>query len=254
MPIIQVIFEIIKNILLKFLLTDVIKKVISWKLIKDTLFVLTCICSFVVFWYLFKLQEYTKTGSEHLRYSNFISSKMKPKIDTTVDELFKDSKENSYFFISLIEVDFSKSYCEFRWKYIKGFNEGTKKSFEEIKKKNPNYRDDTPLLCDSYDTKEKIIELSNSRINVDLENGNKNLLFTQKKWLDDEKTNYKVAYLTYFIKPYESKSEFYIIQVASLKPLKKIIQKNRFDYQFQSLVNELNKITQSPKPYDFFNK
>ena len=245
-----VIVEIIKNILLK----NVIKKIFSWKSIKDTSITLACICALALFYYLFKLQEYSKTGSEHFRYSNFISTKMKPKIDETINELFKNSKKNSYFFISLVEVDFSKSYCEFRWKYIKGFNEGTKKSFEEIKKKNPNYRDDSPLLCDSYDTKQKIIELSNSRINVDLENGNKNLLFTQKKWLDDEKTNYKVGYLTYFIKPYQSKTEFYIIQVASLHPLREIIQKNRFDYQFQSLVNELNKITESPKTYEIINR
>tara|TARA_R100000734_G_C3308776_1_gene99425 strand:- start:195 stop:950 length:756 start_codon:yes stop_codon:yes gene_type:complete len=245
-----VIVEIIKSIFLK----DALKKVFSFKLIRDAFISLACISAIVVFFYSFKLQEYIKTGSEHFRYSGFISSKIKPKIDNTIDELFKGAKKNSYLFISLVEVSFDGNYCSYRWKYIKGFNEGTKKTFDQIKGSNGVYRDDIAWPCSSFDSQERLVKLSNSKIRVDMGDSDENLLFTQKKWLDEERSNYKINYLTYFIKPYKSQNEFYIIQIASRKPLKKILKINIFDVKFQSLIKELNKITEPKKWYEIFNR
>jgi len=244
------IFEIFKS----FFLKGIIKKIFSFKSIRDSFVIFACISSIAIFYYSFKLQEYAKTGSEHFRYSDFISSKMKPKIDSVIDELFETSSRNSYFFISLVEVNFNNNYCQYRWKYVRGFNEGSKQSFDEIQKKNPNFREDMAWMCSEWDTKERLTDLANSRINIDVENSTKSLLFTQKQWIDEGKTNYKINYLTFFIKAYTSNSEFYIIQVASKKPLKKIVQSNIFDYKFQSLIEELHKITKPIKWYDIFNR
>ena len=250
MPIIHIVFEILKSIFLK----GAIRKIFSFKALRDVFIIFSGICAVVIFWYTFKLQEYTKTGSEHFRYSNFISSEMKPKINDTISDLFNERKENNaYFFISLVEISFKKV-CKYRWKYIRGFNEGTIKSFENIKKANVNYKEKTLFPCSEKDTKEKLIALSNSRIRVDINNSDKNLLHTQERWLDDEKTNYKVAYLTYFIKPYDSNNQFYMLQVASLKPLKKIIEINLFESALMDLMRELHIITEPKKWYEILDR
>lgn len=247
----KIILEIFKSIFLK----GMIKKMLSLTLIKDLLKTLAYICALVLFYYIFKFQEYTKTGSGHFKYSRFISSKMKPKIDETVDELFKKRLEpNAYLFISLVEVHFEIDRCKYRWKYIRGFNEGTKKAYESIVDSREIYNDKRLWNCSRFDKKERLESLSNSRIRVDVKNENSNLLYTQKKFIDGDLSNYKVNYLTYFLKPYVSNSEFYIIQVASRKPLKQIIAFDTFDTQFEDLIQELHKITKPIKWYDIFNK
>lgn len=246
----KIILEIFKSIFLK----EIIKKIFSFKSIRDTFIIFACISSIVVFYYFFKSHKYSNTGSEHMRYSNFISSKMKPIIKSAVNELFRDAKKNSYFFISLVEVKFSDYICEFKFKYIRGFRGGMKQSFMDIEKDNHIFNEKTNYMCDEWDTKEKLAKLANRRIDVDIENSAKDLLSTQKKWIEDGRANYKINYLTYYIKGYRSNSEFYVIQVASRKPLKKIIQTDIFDAKFQALIQELNKITNPIKWYEILNR
>lgn len=251
---IKIILEIFKSIFLK----GIIKKIFfffSFKLIRDTFVIFACISLIAIFYYLFKLQKYSDTASEHFRHSGFISSKMKPKIDETIDELFKKRlKPNAYFFISLVEVHFKTDRCKYRWKYIRGFNEGTKKAYKSIVDSREIYDDKRLWNCSRFDKKERLESLSNSRIRVDVKNENSNLLHTQKKFIDEDLSNYKVNYLTYFLKPYVSNSEFYIIQVASRKPLKQIIAFDTFDTQFEDLIQELQLITEPIKWYEIFNR
>lgn len=247
----HLILELLKNLFLK----DLIKKIFSFKLIKDLSVTLACICALVLFYYTFKLQKYTKTGSEHFKYSEFISSKMKPKIDYTIDELFKSRLEpNAYLFISFVEVHYGKYNCRYRWKYIRGFNEGTRKTYKNIIESREIYDDKRTWACSHFDKKERLESLSNSRIRVDVKNENSNLLYTQKQFIDDDMSNYKINYLTYFLKPYGSNSEFYIIQVATTKPLKKIIVFDTFNSKFEDLIQELQSITKPKKWYEIFDR
>lgn len=247
----HLILELLKNLFLK----DIIKKIFSFKLIKDLSITLACICALALFYYSFKLQEYTKTGSEHFKYSGFISSKMKPKIDDTIDKLFESRlKPNAYLFISLVEVHFQTDKCRYRWKYIRGFNEGTKKTYKNIVESKEIYDEKRLWTCSYFDKKERLELLSNSRIRVDVKNENSNLLYTQKQFIDNDMSNYKINYLTYFLKPYISNSEFYIIQVASEKPLKEIIVFDSFDSKFEDLIEELQSITKPKKWYEIFDR
>jgi hypothetical protein len=243
--------ELLKNLFLK----DIIKKIFSFKLIKDLSKTLAYICALALFYYLFKLEGYKNAGSGHFRYSGFISSKMKPKIDDAIDELFKSRlKPNAYLFISLVEVHFPTDQCKYRWKYIRGFNEGTKKTYKDIVESREIYDDKMLWTCSYFDKKERLQILSNSRNKVDVKNDNSSLLYTQKEFIDNDMSNYKINYLTYFLKPYESNSEFYIIQVASRKPLKEIIVFDTFDSKFEDLIQELQSITKPKKWYEIFDR
>jgi len=250
--------EFIKNVLLKDILLKIFFSIFSLKKIKDFSIIVTCISSLLIFFYLFKLDKYfLKSGNEHFRYSNFISSKLKPKIDDSIKELFKSRKEEgSYFFISLVEIDFIRgdhkdlSECRFRWKYIKGFNEGSIKTFEQIKSQKNTYSEEINWLCSNYDSLEKLHSLKQTRISVDINNSNNyNLLHTQKKWIEEERANYPVRYLTYYIIPYRSYTQFYLLQAASLKPLNEVISKNLLDTKFEDLTQIIQSIVRPKRWY-----
>ena len=243
--------EFIKNVLLKDILLKILFSIFSLKKIKDFSIIATCISSLLIFFYLFKLDKYfLKSGNEHFRYSNFISSKLKPKIDDSIEELFKFRKEaGSYFFISLVEIDFREK-CRFRWKYIKGFNEDSIKTFDQIKRQKNTYSEEINWLCSDFDPLEKLLSLKQTRISVDISNSNNyNLLHTQKKWIEEERANYPVRYLTYYIIPYRSYTQFYLLQAASVKPLNEVISTNLLDTKFEDLTQIIQSIVRPKKWY-----
>lgn len=243
--------EFIKNVLLKDILLKILFSIFSLKKIKDFSIIATCISSLLIFFYLFKLDKYfLKSGNEHFRYSNFISSKLKPKIDDSIKELFDSKKEaGSYFFISLVEIDFRRK-CRFRWKYIKGFNEGSIKTFDQIKSQKDTYSEKINWLCSDYDSLEKLRSLKQTRISVDISNTNNyNLLHTQKKWIEEERVNYPIRYLTYYIIPYKSDTQFYLLQAASLKPLNEVISTNLLDTKFEDLTQIIQSMVRPKKWY-----
>lgn len=243
--------EFIKNIILKHILLKILSSIFSnyfLKKIRDFSIIVACLASLIIFFYLFKLDKYfVKSGSEHFRYSDFISSKIKPKIDSSIKELFDTKREEgSYLFISLVEIDFRKK-CRFRWKYIKGFNEGSIKTFEEIKIQKNTYSEKRNWLCSDYDSLKKLLSLKQTRISVDISNRNSNnLLHTQKEWIEEDKSNYPIRYLTYYIIPYPTNTQFYLLQVASLKPLNDVISTNLLDTKFEDLTQIIQSIV-TPK-------
>lgn len=242
--------EFIKNVILKDIFLKILSSIFSLKKIRDFSVIVVCLASLIIFFYLFKLDKYfVKSGSEHFRYSSFISSEIKPKIDSSIKELFDTKKEKgSYLFISLVEIDFRKK-CRFRWKYIKGFNEGSIKTFEQIKSQKDTYSEKRNWLCSDYDSLEKLLLLKQTRISVDISNSNSNnLLHTQKQWLEEERSNYPIRYLTYYIIPYPTNKQFYLLQVASLKPLNEVISTNLLDTKFEDLTQIMQNIV-SPKQW-----
>jgi len=55
--------------------------------------------------------------------------------------------------------------------------------------------------------------------------------------------------LTYYIIPYRSYTQFYLLQAASLKPLNEVISKNLLDTKFEDLTQIIQSIVRPKRWY-----
>lgn len=258
-------YEIIKNLFLKDILKSIFN-LLSTRFIKTFCYSSITIASLAFTAYFFKLNEDKDSGSQPFKFSKFIERDIIKEMDTTIDKLFNqrsEGQELAYFFMSFIEIEFTKDQCIFRWKYIVGFNEGTKKTFKDITKSKEVYDPTKDHFCHKNDTIEKIKQKSNTKIKaiVNRKHGffalNEDLLSTQIEWLINGYTNYDVEHISYYIKGYKTGKRFYMFQVASLDNVHNIFKADGIKFFNNSYSNVINKIREVTKPKDplmYFNK
>lgn len=162
---------------------------------------------------------------------------LKEKSEKAVERLFKNCKDrnkkcNDHLMISLIFLECqSDNSVTFRWLDMQGFNEGSVVDFKTVVKQNEKFKPTNIHKANRRDNCQTILNHSQTnKTYTHDERGSSIYLETHKSWIENEMTNYRINNIYYYIQPFAMKKGFIMLQISTV---------NRLNFLEQRVYNDV---------------